>query len=146
MNLYPLLHRHLVDHYPLSYQEGDHDCLLFVLQWIDRVSCTDFHYRYHRQYTTKFQGLAKFAPAGVPPLFFETLPQHLWSRITCPDLGSPSADAALPVGSIGFTARNGTPVIWDGGAGITLIPGTPGRMHIHPSALLPEFLSPPQGS
>lgn len=115
-----LLDQHLRLTFGLRYQEGTHDCALFVAQWADRVAGTNHYERLRGGYRTKFEGMKKFAGSGVCSTVRAVLIQDGWTEVT----------SNFQVGDIILTDL-GTPAIWRGKSIVLPAMGAAGHGYIH---------------
>ena len=115
---------YLANRFERPYREGEHDCALFVLGWIDTLTGSTHEAEYHGSYHTKFEGLRRHAPAGMAAVAVEMLPRENWREVAS---GEP-----LAAGDVVLT-RQGMPGVFDGSAIVSAIQGLAGH------ARVPEF-------
>ena len=68
----------------IPYRPGTHDCVLFVARWVDTCTGSNFATEIAASYQTKFQGLARLAPAGVCKAVHQRLTAAGWKPTSTP--------------------------------------------------------------
>jgi hypothetical protein len=122
-NLTAAVSDYLASRFERSYREGEHDCALFALGWIDTLTGTAHEAAFAGTYQTKFEGLRKHAPAGMSLVAIKVLFPEGWTTV--------AAGEPLAAGDVVIT-RQGMPGIFDGSAIVTAIQGCAGHARLAP--------------
>lgn len=102
-----------------DYQEGEHDCGLFIARWVDLNLGTKFSQQIQGSYRTVNEGLRKHAPKGIGKRALIELEKRGCKISSTPQ---PGAIAVL---------ENGFCAIWDGEWCVGPILGLSGYCCIH---------------
>jgi|GEM_PF-3374422 len=112
---------YLAGRFALPYREGEHDCALLALGWIDALTGTRHQERVRGSYRTKFEGLRRHAAGGLTGGFRALLLSDGWVEL--------ADDEPLRAGDVVLT-RGGSPGIFDGAAIVSAVQGCAGQVRM----------------